>query len=295
MDVGPSPVQEEVLVPQLAWGLKNVSTMVESAEDVVVYSQPGTFKPSTSRLVKIHLADSSRWAALQTLKVCFEIKNESDSLPLELICPPLGVFDSYRLMSQGTVLTQIDFLARAITTLNATLDLPARELNGRESIGMKHGLHFKKKPNADGRYFLVDEDGVRDRNGSADQPPGMYKINADDPLPCISDLECERFMVIPPGQKRTVCVAPLCGVCNSGMFWPLPHCSLSFEFMLQASAADVCAGDTIAVPSPAPPILASPFGPRVDRIAPARDEAALTLFTRAVLPWILSVSSRATS
>ena len=109
MDVGPSPVQEEVLVPQLAWGLKNVSTMVEAAEDVVVYSQPGTFKPSTSRLVKIHLADSSRWAALQTLKVCFEIKNESATLPLELICPPLGVFDSYRLMSQGTVLTQIDF------------------------------------------------------------------------------------------------------------------------------------------------------------------------------------------
>ena len=73
----------------------------------------------------------------------------------------------------------------------------------------------------------------------------MYKINAADPLPVISDLECERFMVIPPGQKRTVCVAPLCGVCNSGMFWPLPHCSLSFEFMLQADAEAVCAGQTI--------------------------------------------------
>ena len=109
MDIGPSPVQEEVLVPQLAWGLKNISTMVESSEDVVVYSQPGPFKPSTSRLVKIHLADSSRWAALQTLKVCFEISNDDDTNALELICPPLGVFNSYRLMRQGTVLTQIDF------------------------------------------------------------------------------------------------------------------------------------------------------------------------------------------
>ena len=52
---------------------------------------------------------------------------------------------------------------------------------------------------------------------------------------------------------------------------------------------------TKADPSPSTSILSSPFGPRVERIAPARDEAALTLFTRAVLPWILSVSSRATS
>ena len=94
MYIGPSPVQEEVLVPQLAWGLKNVSSMVESAEDVVVYSQPGLFKPSTSRQIKIHLADSSRWAALQSLKFCFELVNDSPDYPLELICPALGVADS---------------------------------------------------------------------------------------------------------------------------------------------------------------------------------------------------------
>ena len=51
--------------------------------------------------------------------------NEDDTNALELICPPLGVFDSYRLMSQGTVLTQIDFLARAITTLSKKTD-PSR-------------------------------------------------------------------------------------------------------------------------------------------------------------------------
>ena len=73
MDVGPSPVQTEQLVPQLQWGLQNVASMIEASEDVVVYSQPGTFKPSTSRLVKIHLADRSRRAALQILKFCFEI------------------------------------------------------------------------------------------------------------------------------------------------------------------------------------------------------------------------------
>ncbi len=66
MDVGPSPIQSESLVPQLQWGLQNDASMIEASEDVVVYSQPGTFKPSTRRLVKIHLADSSRWAAPQT-------------------------------------------------------------------------------------------------------------------------------------------------------------------------------------------------------------------------------------
>ena len=45
--------------------------------------------------------------------------NDSPDYSLELICPALGVADSYRLMSQGTVLTQIDCLARAITTLNS--------------------------------------------------------------------------------------------------------------------------------------------------------------------------------
>ena len=57
MDIGPSPVQEEVLVPQLQWNLENVSTMVESSSDVLFYAQPGKYQPESSRLVKIHVAD----------------------------------------------------------------------------------------------------------------------------------------------------------------------------------------------------------------------------------------------
>ena len=105
MDIAQSPVQEEVLIPQLAWQLKNVSSMVESMEMATIHAQPGTYDPTTSRLVKIHLADSSRWAMLGSLKICFEIVNKSATKPLELICPPLGVFDSYRLMSQGSVIS----------------------------------------------------------------------------------------------------------------------------------------------------------------------------------------------
>ncbi len=37
MDVGANPIQEEVLVPNLAWGLKNVASMVESTEQAVVH------------------------------------------------------------------------------------------------------------------------------------------------------------------------------------------------------------------------------------------------------------------
>ncbi len=83
---------------------------------------------------------------------------------------------------------------------------------------MKHGYNFKKNPNADGRFRLHDEDGLLPADG---KPPGMFVVA--DGYPVMSDLECERFLIIPPGQKRTVCVTPLCGVCNSGMFWPVPH------------------------------------------------------------------------
>ncbi len=87
---------------------------------------------------------------------------------------------------------------------------------------MKHGYHFKKQANADGRFLLHDEDGIiQTATGVENQPLNMFK-GARDKLPCMSDVECERFLGIPAGQKRTVCVTPICGVCNSGMFWPLP-------------------------------------------------------------------------
>ena len=61
MDVGANPIQEEVLVPNLAWGLKNVASMVESTEMAVVQAtNSGTLRPENTRPVRIILADSSR-------------------------------------------------------------------------------------------------------------------------------------------------------------------------------------------------------------------------------------------
>ena len=62
-----------ILCPQLAgYQLKDVSSMVEAAEMATVHAAPGVFNPQTSRLVKIHLADSSRWANLGELRTCYK-------------------------------------------------------------------------------------------------------------------------------------------------------------------------------------------------------------------------------
>ena len=123
--------------------------------------------------------------------------------PLELLVPPLGLHNQFRLLSQGTVLTQLDDLSRLLTTLNSTLNLDARVFNGEESVGMKHGIHFKELPNADGRYLKYGEDGIKSQ-GMFD---GSLPLN---PVPKMSDIEVERFLVIPPGGKKTVSVTPLC-------------------------------------------------------------------------------------
>ena len=219
MDIGSSPVQEEVLIPQLAgYQLKDVSSMVEASEMATIHAAPGVFNPQTSRLVKIHAADSARWANLGELKLCYEIVNLDQEHPLELLVPALGVFSQYRLMSQGTTITQLDRLERLLVTLNSTLNLDARVFNGEESIGMKHGIHFKDAPNADGRYLLHGEDGIASQ--------GMFDGSQEtSPVPKMSDLEVERYLVIPPGGKKTVSVTPLCGACNSMLLCPLPSCS----------------------------------------------------------------------
>ena len=93
MDIGSSPVQEEVLILQLAgYQLKDVSSMVEASEMAPIHAAPGVFNPQTSRLCKIHLADSSRWANLGELKVCFDIVNLDQQHPLELLVPALVFF-----------------------------------------------------------------------------------------------------------------------------------------------------------------------------------------------------------
>ena len=234
---GPSPVQEEVLVPQLAWQLKNVSSLVQGSRAVTVHAQPGTYDPLTSRLVKIHLADSSSWAELGSLKFCFELVNKSQTAPLEFLGNPLIAFDQYRLLSQGTVLSQIDFYGRAINTLASTLPLEARVKNGDETLPMKHGLLYKSIPNADGKFRALDTDGIE--NGGAFD-------GAANQIPRDSSIECERFISIPPGQKRTVCCTPLCGIVNSQMMWPLAHASLVFEWTLCSDPESVVASSTVA-------------------------------------------------
>ena len=74
MDIGSSPVQEEVLIPQLAgYQLKDVSSMVEASEMATIHAAPVVFNPETSRLCKVHLADSSKLANLGELKLCMVI------------------------------------------------------------------------------------------------------------------------------------------------------------------------------------------------------------------------------
>ena len=107
---------------------------------------------------------------------------------------------------------------------------------------MKHGIHMKTAPNADGRYLKHDEDGVLNEN--------MF-VGTESAVPKMSDLEVERFLVIPPGGKKTISVTPLCGICNSMLMWPLPHASLVFEWQLQSDPSAICAGETGANSKPA--------------------------------------------
>ena len=88
-------IRESVWIycPQLAWQLENVSSLVQGSRAVTVHAQPGTYDPTTSRLVKIHLADSSSWAELGNLKICFELVNKSQTAPLEFLRNPLIAFD----------------------------------------------------------------------------------------------------------------------------------------------------------------------------------------------------------
>ena len=90
-------------------------------------------------------------------------------------------------------------------------------------------------PNADGKFRAIDTEGLE--NGGAFD-------GAEDEIPVDSSIECERFISIPPGQKRTVCCTPLCGITNSQMMWPLAHASLVYEFTLVSDPSSVVASST---------------------------------------------------
>ena len=120
MDVAQNPAQNEVLLSGLSWSLRNVASSVLTSEQAVFYAQQtGKLQSHNSRLVKVTVADASRWANLATLKLFFTLTNEDPDKPLELLTSPLGCFDTYRLMSQGTTLTDLSDYARLGTTLES--------------------------------------------------------------------------------------------------------------------------------------------------------------------------------
>ena len=119
-DIGVSPSELETLVPGLQYGLQQMSSMITSRREVVVHAQPGTYEPATSRLIRIHVADGSLWWQMATTKLVFDIVNPGAQL-LELLVPPLGLFEQFRLLSQGTVLELIESYSRTATTYNALL------------------------------------------------------------------------------------------------------------------------------------------------------------------------------
>ena len=115
----------------LAWGMRNISSMITNRREVTTHAQPGIYSPESSRLIRLHLAAADGWMLLSTARLVMEIHNTHATLPLEFIMPtPMGIFDQTRLISQGSVLETLDFHGHLSVLLNQTLPREARELNG---------------------------------------------------------------------------------------------------------------------------------------------------------------------
>ena len=228
-------MQEEILLPGMNFGMRSVASMVTGRRDVTIFSQPGVYNPLSSRLVRFHLASSSDWCMLGTAKICAELVNDGDA-PLELISTPLGLFSQWRMLSQGSIVESTDFLTRTANTMVSTLPVEARQINAMEAVPMRQSLCAPSEvPNADQRLYKYNNDGVL----------GVpYADNGG--IPKMSDLNCERYEVIPPKGRKTICFSPLSGVFQSNMCWPLPHCSITCELQLVADPAEVCASTTPA-------------------------------------------------
>ena len=84
----------------LAWGLRNISSMITNRREVTVHAQPGIYSPESSRLIRLHLAAADGWALLSSMRLVMEIHNTHATLPLEFIMPtPMGLFSQTRLIS----------------------------------------------------------------------------------------------------------------------------------------------------------------------------------------------------
>ena len=61
----------------LAWGMRNISSMITRRDEVVVHAQPGEYTPETSRLIRLHLSSANQWVQLSTVRLVMEIHNTS--------------------------------------------------------------------------------------------------------------------------------------------------------------------------------------------------------------------------
>ena len=215
-DIGIAPAQTEVLVPALQYGLQNQASMLTGRREVQVSAQPGFYDPASSRLIRIHVADGSSWWQMGTTKLVFELHNTSPDSPLELIVPPLGLFDQFRLLSQGSVIETIESYSRTVCTYDSLLPLEARVTNGLETIKKKDPFG-KQVENADGRPGLEE---------------GTQYVGGNNNVPKKTAFEVERFITIPPNDKKTISTSILSGLLNSQYIWPLMHCSVTLEFQI---------------------------------------------------------------
>ena len=151
---GANPIQSEVLVKNLAWNLQNVASSIQNSEKAVFYSSPGEFRPESARLIKISCSDSSRWLNLETLQMAVTLHNDDPVNPLEMLVEPMGLFDSYRLLSQGTTLYESTDVARLTTRLSALQGTTARTYKAEKALSLLHGNLNKFVLNADGRLWL---------------------------------------------------------------------------------------------------------------------------------------------
>ena len=215
----------------LAWGMRNISSMITNRREVTTHAQPGIYSPESARLIRLHLAAADGWALLSSMRLVFEIHNTHATLPLEFIVPtPMGLYSQTRLISQGSVLETLDFHSRLSVLLNQTLPKEARELNGHEHLGVR----VAKDSNV-GRRYQHDEFG-RIHGACWDAANGVYPREAA--------VDENRTISIPPNSKKIVSCTPIGGIWDSNMCWPLSAASLTYELTIESAMDQILAGAT---------------------------------------------------
>ena len=121
----------------------------------------------------------------------------------------------------------------------------ARTYKAEKALPHVHGNLNKFVPNGDGRLWLHSGNGFNGADGTDEK-----MFNSQSAVrPIISDIECERFVCLAPGESKTLVFSLTCPICATGLAWPLPHCSLEFLFMLQPDPKRILADSTPGNPS----------------------------------------------